>query len=101
MNLDGGFFVMNLIGTQLSTSLSESNWNGFMHISIKGPETFGVSNAEKYFVFVSWFTLAIRAKNVLIIRKLKNVCFSSFLFYWHLPEFISWLNLKNNSRVLQ
>ena len=36
-----------MICTPLRTSLSESNLDRFMHISINGPETFGETNIEK------------------------------------------------------
>ena len=42
MNLDNGFFVINLLCTPSRTSQSESNLDGFMYISIKGKETFGL-----------------------------------------------------------
>ena len=38
---------MNLICTPLRTSLSESNLDRFMRISINGPETFGETDVEK------------------------------------------------------
>lgn len=59
MNLDSGFSVMNLI---CAPSLTKSNIDGFMHISIKVPETLSDCVIEKY--FVSLFGLALRAKNV-------------------------------------
>ena len=46
-NVQRGFSVMNLICTPLRTSLSESNLDRFMRISINGPETFGETDVEK------------------------------------------------------
>ena len=46
-NAERGFSVMNLICTPLKTSLSESNLDYFMRISINGPETFSESDVEK------------------------------------------------------
>ena len=46
-NIERGSSVMNLICTPLRTSLSESNLDRFMWISINGPETFGETYIEK------------------------------------------------------
>ena len=46
-NIERGFLVMNLICTPLRTSLSESNLDRFMHISINSPETFAETDLEK------------------------------------------------------
>ena len=46
-NVERGFSVMNLICTPLRTSLSESNLDRFMRISINGPETFDETDVEK------------------------------------------------------
>ena len=50
-NVEGGFSVMNLICIPLRTSLSESNLDRFMRISINGPETFGETDVEKMVEF--------------------------------------------------
>ena len=47
MNLDSGFSVMNLICTAPRASLSESNLDGIMHVSIKSSDILSESDVEK------------------------------------------------------
>ena len=79
---------MNLICTPLRTSLSESNLDRFMRISINGPETFGETDVEKMVEF-SRERMTIDA----LIYKIYFLCFFWCLIFvlkvaFHFGSFI-------------